>query len=100
LTDSIAAPANCALATMVAATEILPKPCDVAVIQGAGLLGIYGCALLRNRGTRRVVVVDTELERLKLVEEFGGSPRSRLLRSKPAWDRWMPCSKLPVSRGF
>ena len=75
LPDAAVAPANCALATMAAATEQLPRPCRVAVIQGAGLLGIYGCALLRARGVPRVVVVDTEPGRLELAAaRFGGEP--------------------------
>lgn len=74
LPDEFVAPANCALATMVNATEALPEPCRVAVIQGAGMLGLYGCALLRARGVERVIVVDTNADRLALVEAFGGEP--------------------------
>ncbi len=74
LSDAVAAPANCALATMVAATESLPRPCRLAVVQGAGLLGLYGCALLRAKGVPRVIVVDTEFKRLEWVAEFGGEP--------------------------
>ena len=74
LPDEFVAPANCALATMVNATEQLPVPCRVAVIQGAGMLGLYACALLHARGVERVIVVDTNTERLALVESFGGEP--------------------------
>jgi len=74
LPDEMIAPANCALATMVWATEYLPKPCRVALIQGAGMLGLCGCALLRARGVEEVIVVDNETARLALVESFGGKP--------------------------
>ena len=74
LPDAMVAPANCALATMVGATEFLPKPCRVAVIQGAGMLGLYGCALLRAKGVERVIVVDVDPARLELVKLFGGTP--------------------------
>jgi putative phosphonate catabolism associated alcohol dehydrogenase len=74
VTDAMAAPANCALATMVAATEPLAPGGETAVIQGAGLLGLFGCALLREKGWRRVVVVDTNVDRLGLVPAFGGEP--------------------------
>ena len=74
LPDEMVEPANCALATMVGATEFLPKPCRVAVIQGAGMLGLYGCALLRAKGVERVIVVDTDPARLELVKQFGGIP--------------------------
>ena len=74
VTDAMAAPANCALATMMAATELLRDGGELAVMQGAGLLGLFGCALLRNRGWQRVVVVDTNSARLELVPKFGGEP--------------------------
>ncbi|MBK9384928.1 MAG: alcohol dehydrogenase catalytic domain-containing protein [Planctomycetes bacterium] len=86
LPDAVAAPANCALATMVAVTEDLPRSCRVAVIQGAGMLGLYGCALLRSRGVARVVVVDVDPRRLAHVSAFGGEPvrESAIERLGPA----------------
>lgn len=72
--DALVAPVNCALATMVAVTEQLPRPCRTAVIQGAGLLGVYGCALLKAAGVERVVVVDNDPGRLALIPEFYGEP--------------------------
>jgi putative phosphonate catabolism associated alcohol dehydrogenase len=74
VTDKMAAPANCALATMVAATEPLCDGGETAVIQGAGLLGLFGCSLLREKGWKRVVVVDRIPARLALVPAFGGEP--------------------------
>lgn len=74
LSDAIAAPANCALATIVNALEILPDPCDRALVQGGGLLGIYACAWLRHRGVREVFCTDLSPQRLALVAEFGGIP--------------------------
>ncbi len=74
VSDELAAPANCALATMVGATESLPVPCRLAVIQGAGMLGLYGAALLRAKGVERVIVVDTNPSRLDLIPDFGGEP--------------------------
>ena len=72
--DAVAASANCSLATMANVTEHLPSPCHVAVVQGAGLLGLHGCALLRAAGVERVIVVDTDEARLARVAEFGGEP--------------------------
>jgi threonine dehydrogenase-like Zn-dependent dehydrogenase len=72
--DGIAAPANCALATIVNALEILPDPCDRALVQGGGLLGIYACAWLRHRGVSEVFCTDLSPQRLALVAEFGGIP--------------------------
>jgi len=74
VTDEMTASANCALATMVAATEPLAVGGETAVVQGAGLLGLFACALLREQGWKRVVVVDTNSNRLELVPAFGGEP--------------------------
>jgi putative phosphonate catabolism associated alcohol dehydrogenase len=76
VTDAMAAPANCALATMVAATEPLARGGGTALIQGAGLLGLYGCALLRQMGWERVLVADLNPARLEFVSNFGGEPLS------------------------
>lgn len=74
VTDAMVAPANCALATMVAATEPLSRGGGTVLIQGAGLLGIYGCTLLRQRGWKRVLVVDPNPARLEFARAFGGEP--------------------------
>jgi threonine dehydrogenase-like Zn-dependent dehydrogenase len=74
LSDGIVAPANCALATIVYALEDLPVPCDRALVQGGGLLGIYACAWLKHRGVREVFCTDLSPQRLALVAEFGGIP--------------------------
>ncbi len=74
LPDTLVAPANCALATIVNALSVLPEPCDSALVQGGGLLGLYACAWLRYRGVRKVFCTDLFPERLALVAEFGGIP--------------------------
>jgi putative phosphonate catabolism associated alcohol dehydrogenase len=74
LPDAIVAPANCALATIVHALDVLPAPCDRALVQGGGLLGIYACAWLRHRGVSEVFCTDLSPQRLALVAEFGGIP--------------------------
>lgn len=74
LPDAVVAPANCALATIVNALEVLPDRCERALVQGGGLLGIYACAWLRYRGVRDVYCTDISPQRLALVTEFGGRP--------------------------
>jgi putative phosphonate catabolism associated alcohol dehydrogenase len=74
LSDAMVAPANCALATMLAVIESLPPPGERAVIQGAGLLGLYGSALLKTSGWKQVFVVDRQPARLLAVPRFGGVP--------------------------
>lgn len=74
LPDELVAPANCALATIANAISELPSPCDSAVVQGSGLLGLYACSWLRHLGVGKVYCIDIEPQRLALVEEFGGIP--------------------------
>eukprot|EP01137_Pigoraptor_chileana_P000065 Opistho-2@35618 len=83
ISDAAAAPVNCALATVVAALRAVPPAGSVdiedgicfnrrlAVVQGAGLLGLYACALLRDIGFHEVRCVDVNAERMKLAERFG-----------------------------
>ncbi|MCW5556838.1 MAG: alcohol dehydrogenase catalytic domain-containing protein [Verrucomicrobiae bacterium] len=71
VSDAAAAPANCALATMVSATEPLATGGDTVVIQGAGLLGLYAAALLKDLGWRRVLVTDPVEERLAFARAVG-----------------------------
>jgi putative phosphonate catabolism associated alcohol dehydrogenase len=70
--DVVIAPANCALATMVNVVSQLPDDCETVVIQGAGLLGLYGCALLHERGVSQVFCVEVSDARLEYVPLFGG----------------------------
>jgi putative phosphonate catabolism associated alcohol dehydrogenase len=75
LPDTLVAPANCALATIVNALEEPLKESSLlrtALVQGGGLLGLYACAWLRYRGVERVFCTDLSDERLALVPEFGG----------------------------
>ena len=74
LSDAVVAPANCALATMINATSELPTPCNSALIQGSGLLGIYACALLRQQGIPRVYCMDQLASRREFSQQFGGIP--------------------------
>ena len=74
LPDSTVAPANCALATAVNAIAVLPTPCDKVLVQGAGLLGLYTCALLSERGIEQIYCTDIDTDRLALSAEFGAIP--------------------------
>jgi putative phosphonate catabolism associated alcohol dehydrogenase len=83
LPDALAAPANCALATIVNALENLPDPCHSGLVQGGGLLGIYACAWLRHRGVQEVFCTDLSPQRLALVAEFGGIPLAHGEKRQP-----------------
>jgi putative phosphonate catabolism associated alcohol dehydrogenase len=74
VSDAAAVSANCSLATSVHLVEQLPPRCQVAVVQGAGMLGLHLCALLRSAGVERVLVVDSDNARRERAREFGGEP--------------------------
>jgi putative phosphonate catabolism associated alcohol dehydrogenase len=72
--DSAAVAANCALATMVGVMKALRRDrpmVESLVIQGAGLLGLYGCALAIEAGIERVWCTDVDPDRLAIAESFG-----------------------------
>ena len=72
LSDEEATPINCGAATMVAVTEATRiQMGDVVAIQGLGLLGLYGCALAKSRGARRVIGLDAVRPRLEAACRFG-----------------------------
>ena len=74
LPDEIATPANCALATVVCATDTVGvAPGETALIQGAGLLGLNLVALCKEAECENVLVTDVQPERLELAKRFGAT---------------------------
>ena len=72
LSDEEATPVNCGVATMIAVTEAAGIGMgDTVVVQGLGLLGLYGCAIARARGARLVIGIDTVDSRRELGRRFG-----------------------------
>lgn len=72
LTDEEATPINCGVATMICATERAEiRMGDAVVVQGLGLLGLYGAAIAKARGARRVIGLDTVAARRALGLRFG-----------------------------
>jgi putative phosphonate catabolism associated alcohol dehydrogenase len=72
LPDELAAPVNCALSQVVyGLNQIGVWLGDTVVVQGAGGLGIYACAVAKDMGAGRVVAVDSIPERLELARRFG-----------------------------
>ena len=74
ISDTLVCPANCALATVANALEAIEVDAGESVlVQGAGALGLYAIAMLRERGAREVVVADLDPERLAAAAGFGAS---------------------------
>jgi putative phosphonate catabolism associated alcohol dehydrogenase len=72
LSDEEATPINCGVATMICVTENAQiRIGDVVVVQGLGLLGLYGAAIAKARGARTVIGLDTVADRRRLGLRFG-----------------------------
>lgn len=74
VSHSDAAPANCALATMVNAVSQLNLKPKKVVIQGGGLLGVYACGLLKEAGVSQIYCLEVNEKRFQLIEDFGAIP--------------------------
>jgi alcohol dehydrogenase len=72
LSDEEATPLNCGVATMASVTEAAEIGLgDAVVIQGLGLLGLYGAAMAKARGARCVIGLDAVASRLDVAKKFG-----------------------------
>jgi threonine dehydrogenase-like Zn-dependent dehydrogenase len=70
--DEEASPLNCGVATMILVSEAAQiNMGDTVVVQGLGLLGLYGCAIAKARGARRVIGLDAVADRLAIAKKFG-----------------------------
>lgn len=69
---ALAAPANCATATVVAALRRAGlQPEDDITVLGCGMLGLTAIALARHHRARRVIACDVDPERRALAARFG-----------------------------
>ena len=95
----MAAGINCALTQVYAGLDIGGmKAGDNVVIQGAGGLGVYACAVAREMGAGKIIVIDGVDERLELASEFGAdefvdmrqypTAAARIDRVKELTDGW------------
>ncbi len=73
LDDAVIAPANCALATVVCALDAIGGviPGERVLICGAGLLGTYLAALVKEAGARMVMIADINPARAETTLRFG-----------------------------
>jgi D-arabinose 1-dehydrogenase-like Zn-dependent alcohol dehydrogenase len=99
ISDEMAAGINCAFTQVYAGLDIgNMQQGDNVVIQGAGGLGVYACAVARERGAGKIIVIDGVDERLELASEFGAdefvdlrqfnTPAARVEQVKSLTDGW------------
>jgi putative phosphonate catabolism associated alcohol dehydrogenase len=83
LSDEEATPLNCGVATMIAVTEAANiRIGHTVVVQGLGLLGLYGAAIAKARGARAVIGLDVDAGRRLRAHDFGAD-----LTLDPTMDR-------------
>ncbi len=74
LPASLAAPANCATATVTcAARRVELDAGDVVVVLGCGMLGLTAVAYAKDRGVETVIAVDVDPGRRELALRFGAT---------------------------
>lgn len=74
LPAAVAAPANCATATVAcAARRVGLQSDDVVVVLGCGMLGLTAVAYARDRGVETVIASDVDPDRRLLAASFGAT---------------------------
>jgi len=72
VTDTMVVSANCALAQVIMGLERVEVALgDRVVIQGCGGLGVYACAIAKERGAETVIAIDGIDDRLALARQMG-----------------------------
>jgi len=72
LPDELAAPANCAVATVAACCRLAgPLTGAVVAVIGCGVLGIIACAMVRALGAAEIIACDVAGDREPLARAFG-----------------------------
>ena len=74
LSDAIAAPANCGVASVINAIETIGvEKGDNVLVLGAGFLGLNTCAILKEMGANEIIVIDRIDARLEKASDFGAT---------------------------
>lgn len=99
LESELVAGANCALSQVLYGLQQVNLAFgETVVVQGAGGLGLYACAVAREMGAHKVIVVDSIPKRLALARRFGADevidisevtdPRARVGLVQQMTDGW------------
>lgn len=96
LPSSIASPASCATATVMAAVDIAGDLADRRVlIFGAGMLGLTAAAFAKHSGAAAVAIVDISAQRLEQCSQFGAVGIESV--TDPPWDVVLEMSGAPTA---
>ncbi len=72
VTDTMVVSANCALSQVIMGLErVNVEMGDRVVVQGCGGLGVFACAIARERGAETVIAIDGIDDRLALARQMG-----------------------------
>ncbi|MEX2236996.1 MAG: zinc-binding dehydrogenase [Dehalococcoidia bacterium] len=72
LTNEVVTPVNCALSQVIFGLHQAGlRFGDTLVVQGAGGLGLNACAVAKDMGADKVIVIDAVADRLKMARDFG-----------------------------
>ncbi|RCX09778.1 D-arabinose 1-dehydrogenase-like Zn-dependent alcohol dehydrogenase [Extensimonas vulgaris] len=100
LPDEVVAGANCALSQVISGWERAQLTFDETVlIQGAGGLGLYACAVAKAFGARLVIAVDAVQQRLDMARRFGADATINLTELPDEKARVNLVKKLTDGRG-
>lgn len=99
LSDDEVAPVNCALSQVIYGLHCVRIEFgDTVIIQGAGGLGLYACAVAKEMGAGKVIAIDRLKNRLEAALAFGAdetismeelpSTRDRLKRVRELTEGW------------
>jgi len=88
LSDAMVASVNCALSEVIYGFEKVALSFgETVVIQGAGGLGINACAVAKDMGAQRVIVIDGIPQRLQMAKTFGADETVDINEFKTPQDR-------------
>ena len=84
LSDAVAAPANCGVASVVNAVETIGvEKGDNVIVLGAGFLGLNTCAYLKELGANEIIVLDKIDSRLETARAFGATKTFNVHKMAP-----------------
>lgn len=100
LSDEVVTPVNCALSQVIFGLHKAGlRFGDTLVVQGAGGLGLNACAVARDMGANKVIVIDAVADRLELARAFGADETVNISETPDMFARVQRVMELTGGRG-